>query len=422
MRNFSTARALFEEGRAVEGQMGSRRVRPALRLVGRILAVTSAAALVGATTAGGAHAAPRTTTEYDGDATALRIEGLRLELLPNGTAGLPKQVSDALKPLEQLLDQARAHGPDELGGDNLNLVLPDQVIGHAEFPDVNTQGEIPDNPLLGADAIEARSVEAANGNLLSEASVAGLNLGGGLLSADVIRSRCVGTGDRVALDVSQLALRSNQDIVETEVELEPGTAVPIEGMGTITYNQQDTDGTTYAEGTNVEIAIDSDLSLAALARMFGTTAPAMESAVKEVLRQLSTSDLGGQTPLQPVGDELDRVSGQQLYDGIDEVLDQINRQAPPQVAGALNNIAHFGGTITISNAACSQAQSSESAPPPPPQEPQKAVPAEPVSHDDNEPPLADTGSPAGMLAAGLAGLLALAGGGVVLLRLRRGSV
>jgi LPXTG-motif cell wall-anchored protein len=391
--------------------MGSRRVR----LASRLLAAAGAVVLVGASP-GTAHAA----TEYDGEATALRIEGMRLELFPNGTQGLPPELRSAVQPLTRALDQVKSQAPEQLQGDSLTLGMPDQILGFAEFPDSKTTAEVPNNPLLGADAIEAKSLEAANGDLISEASVAGLSLGGGVLDADVIRTRCVGDGERMSLDVSQLALRSNQNIVDNEVKLEPGTAVPIEGMGTITYNQQDTDGSTFAEGTNVTIEIDSDMSLAALARVFDTTAPAMESTIKKVLGDLSRTEFAdGQRHLAPVGDNLDALSGQPLYDALDQVLDQIEANAPEQVGNVLNNIAHFGGKITISNAACSQATTSTSGPPPqqPQAPPDEAVPASPVSNP--EPPLADTGSPAGMVGLGLAGLLALAAGGFVLVRLRR---
>lgn len=390
--------------------MGSRRVR----LAWRLLAAAGAVVLVGASP-GTAHAA----TEYDGEATALRIEGMRLELFPNGTHDLPPELQPAVQDLTDALDQVRSQAPEQLQGDSLTLRMPDQILGFAEFPDSKTTAEVPNNPLLGADAIEAKSLEAANGDLISEASVAGLSLGGGVLSADVIRTRCAGDGEQMSLDVSQLALRSNQDIVDDEVKLEPGTAVPIEGMGTITYNQQDTDGSTFAEGTNVTIEIDSDMSLAALARVFDTTAPAMEDAIRQVVDDLSRAKFAdGRRHVAPVGDNLAAQSAQPLYDTLDQALDQIEARAPAQVDNVLNNIAHFGGKITISNAACSQATTSTSGPPPQqPQVPDEAVPATPVSN--NEPPLADTGSPAGTVGMGVAGLVALAAGGFVLVRLRR---
>jgi LPXTG-motif cell wall-anchored protein len=369
-----------------------------------------------ATLLAGAPGTAAASTQYDGDATALRVEGLRLELFPRGLDGAPGQ----LAPLVDALEQLRSQAPEQLRRDSLALVMPDQVIGQAQFPGTDTQAAIPDNPLLTADALEARSVKAPNGDLLSEASVSGLSLGGGVLSADVVRTSCTGTGERVGLDISQLRLRSNQDIVQSEVSLRPGTAVPIEGIGSITFNQQDTDGTTYAEGTNVVIDLDSDLSLQSLARLFDTTAPAMEAALKQVLKDLSATKFpDGQAHLAPLGEGVDQLSGQQLYDGVDQAMDQINAQAPEPIADALNNIAHLGGTITVSNAACAQQTVTASVPQPQqPQQPQGAVPAEPVGNTP-EPPLADTGSPAGMVALGAAGLGAVVAGGLMLARARR---
>ena len=388
--------------------MRSGRGRQATRMA---LATGAAATLL--TGAPGTAAA---STQYDGDATALRVEGLRLELFPQGLDGAPEQLAPLVDALEQLQSQA----PEQLRRDSLALVMPDQVIGQAQFPGTDTQAAIPDNPLLTADALEARSVKAPNGDLLSEASVSGLSLGGGVLSADVVRTSCTGTGERVGLDISQLRLRSNQDIVSSEVSLKPGTAVPIEGIGSITFNQQDTDGTTYAEGTNVVIDLDSELSLKSLARLFDTTAPAMEAALKQVLKDLSATKFpDGQAHLAPLGEGVDQLSGEQLYDGVDQAMDQVNAQAPEPIADALNNIAHLGGTITVSNAACAQQTVTASVPQPrQPQQPQGAVPAEPVGNTP-EPPLADTGSPAGMVALGAAGLGAVVAGGLMLARARR---
>jgi hypothetical protein len=78
-------------------------------------------------------------------------------------------------------------------------------------------------------------------------------------------------------------------------------------------------------------------------------------------------------------------------------------------------VAHLGGTLTISNAACAQQPIAADASKP--SQPQQAVPAQPAAQ--SQPPLADTGAPVGVVGIGLAGLAALAGGGFVLLRLRR---
>ncbi len=391
--------------------MGASRVRA----VARTLAAAGAAGALVAAVPGSAQAA----TEYDGDATAVRVEGLRLELFPKGLDGAPAQ----LGPLVQALKQLQSQAPQELRRDHLTLAMPDQVIGHAEFPGVDTQGSIPDNPLLTADILPARSVRQKNGDLLSVAGVTDLSLGGGVLSADVVKTSCSGDGDTMSLDVSQLQLRSNQDIARTQVNLRPGTAVPIAGIGSITFNQRDTDGTTYAEGTNVVIDLDSDLSVDALLGLFDTTVPAVRQAVERILLQIGDTRVGpdGQQPLKQVFNRgnLGQIPTDQFEAGARQLADQArqgSQQMPPEAREALNNVAHLGGTVTVANAACAQATTTSASPPKPPQ---AAVPAQPASHTTSQPPLADTGSPAGLLGMGVAGLAALAGGLLGLLRLRR---
>lgn len=393
--------------------MTSRRVRRAARA----LAVAGVAALVTVGSPGAASAA----TEYDGEATALRIEGLRLELFPKGLDALPKQAQQLKDALRQLQSQA----PEQLRRESLALVVPDQVIGHAEFPGADTQGAIPPNPLVTAEFLEARSVKARNGDLVGEASVAGLSLGGGVLSADVIKTSCTGNGQRVSLDISPLALNSNQDIVRNEMSLKPGTAVPIDGLGTITFHQADSDGSTYAEGTNVVIDLDSDLSVEALLGIFDSTVPAVRDALEQILLDLGRTEVGpeGERPLEHVFNEenLSQLPANQFEEGVSTLAQELRdgaQQLPEPAREALNNVAHLEGTITVANAAC--AQDTVSTTSAAPSEPQQAVPAQPVS-DTSEPPLADTGSPAGMIGIGLAGIAALALGGVALVRLSRSS-
>jgi len=387
----------------------------AVGAVARTVAAAGTAAALLAGLPGPAQAA----TRYDGDATALRIEGLRLELFPHGFDGAPPQ----LKPLVDALTQLQSQAPQQLQRDHLTLAMPDQVIGHAEYPGVDTQGAIPQNPLLTADVLPARSVRKKNGDLLSEAGVTDLSLGGGVISAGVVKTTCSGDGDTMGVDISQLQLNSNQDIASSEVNLKPGTAVPIAGIGTITFNQQDTDGSTYAEGTNVVINLDSDLSVDALLGLFDTTVPAVRQALEQVLLQLGDTRFGpgGDQPLKQIFNKgnLSQLPTDQFEAGARQLADQAregSQQMPRQAREALDNIAHLGGTVTVANAACSQATTTSAAQPPTP--PQAAPPPQPVAQT-SQPPLADTGSPAGVLGMGVAGLAALAGGLLGLLRLRR---
>ncbi|HEX2176145.1 MAG TPA: hypothetical protein VHG70_09550 [Nocardioidaceae bacterium] len=378
-----------------------------------MLAATGAAAALLGAAPGSAQAA----TEYDGDATALRIEGLQLELLPGATEATPEQ----LQPLVEVLKEIQSQAPEQLQRDQLTLAMPDQTIGYAEFPGTDTQGAIPENPLFTADFLEAKSVKTDAGGMISEASVLGLSLGGGVLSADVIKTSCVGNGDTITLEVSQLDLSSSEDIVDSRVTLKSGTANSIPGLATITFNQSDTDGSTYGEATNVVIDVNSDLSMRSLNRIFSEAAPAFENAVRQVVERLSETEVGpeGEQPLQPLGEEAGKLQGEELYKAFDDAVEQITAptsEAPEELQNALNHLAHLDGTITVANAACAQQTVTEAARQP--QEPQQAVPAEPVS-DTSEPPLADTGSPAGMVGMGVAGFAALVGGGYVLMRLRR---
>jgi hypothetical protein len=372
------------------------------------LAAGAVAALVA-----GAPAPAQAASQYDGDATALRVEGLRLQLFPNGTEGLPRQLRQAVA---QLQEQA----PPELQRDRLALVMPDQVIGQAQFPGTDTQGSIPDNPLLTADFLEAKSVRTKGGGMLSESSVSGLELGGGVLSAGVIRTTCTGTGDRMSLDVSQLRLRSNQDIVRSTVSLEPGSRTRVPGLGSITFNEQETDGTTYAEATAVAISLDSDLSLDALLQLFEIT-PELRAVLDQVLQDVTDTRVGGQRLPGKVSEGIRQAIEQiaePVEQGGDQAADEIVRNAGQAEAleNALNNVAHLGGTVTVSNAACAQQPITASAPQP--QQPQGAVPAQPVGNTP-QPPLADTGSPAGMAGLGAAGLGAVVAGGLMLARTRR---
>lgn len=381
-----------------------------LRWAARVTAVVGAWAFLG-----GAPGVAQADTRYDGEATALRIEGLQLQLLPGGSEHLPPELRAAVEELQ-------AQAPEQMQRDSLTLAMPDQVIGHAEYEGTDTQGAIPPNPLLTADVLEARSVPTGRG-MLSEASVAGLEIGGGVLTADVIRTRCLGDGEGITLDVSQLELGSSEEIVDGRVSLRSGTAVPITGLGSITFNQRDTDGSTYGEATNVVIDLDSSLSLEMLARLFDDVAD-LRAALDQVLADLGRTKLGPEAPFGQLTDGVRQAlaeAGPQVEDGGDQGAEGVVDTMPQQMKDAVNQVlagaAHLQGTVTISNAACAQQTLTGQAGAP--SQPQQAAPVQPAAQ--NQPPLADTGAPAGVLALGLAGLAALAGGGLVLLRLRHGG-
>ncbi|MDQ4007960.1 MAG: hypothetical protein M3211_07700, partial [Actinomycetota bacterium] len=344
-----------------------------LRWLGRAMAVVGACALVGAS-----PGVAQADTRYDGEATALRIEGLQLQLFPAGLDALPEQ----LQPLVEEIRNLQSEAPPELQREGLTLKMPEDpmVIGHAEYEGTDTQGEIPPNPLVTAELLEARSVPTKGGGMLSEASVTGLSIGGGALTADVIRTQCRGDGDRVGLDVSHLELGSNGDALQGRVSLPQGQAVRVAGIGRLTFGQRDTDGTTYGEATNVIIDLDTDLSLQALNRIFDQTAPDLENAMQEVIKDLKDSKMGGEGG-GPTDEQIESLTGERLYRELDRAVEQITAPAqenlPDEAQNALNNLAHLGGTITISNAAC--AQQPVAADTSAPSRPQQAVPADPAA-------------------------------------------
>lgn len=351
----------------------------------RFLAATAALALVGVSAP--AHAA----TEYDGSATALNVEGLQLELFPEG---LP----DGVEPPAQLADAPRT------------IAVPDTVEGHAQYQGTDTKLELPDNPLLSLQAVEASS-DDVDGALVSEASVTGLSVAGGVLTADVVQARCTADGSTIELSAPQAALQTDTPLAGT-VELKPGRTNEIPGLGVIRFNERE-QGESQASVSNVVIELDSDLSLDVLKQIPGA-ARQFEDTLQEVVADLSE----GSPQLQGALPNPEQLSGEPLYAALEEVIETLpTAQIPPELRG-LNSIAHLSGTITIASASCAQEVTAEPDPEPVPDEPEHPA----AAHNrpgPSEPPLADTGSPMGALGAGLAGLVALVGGGWALLRSRR---
>lgn len=352
----------------------------------RVLAAMGAVVLVGVGTPT-AHA----DTEYDGSATALQVEGLRLELFPE----LPDGVDL----------------PPELARAPRTIVVPDTVEGHAQYQGSDTKLELPDNPLLSLEAVEARS-NNVDGRLVSEASVTGLRLASGVLSADVVKARCTADGSTIELSAPQAALQTSSPLAGT-VELEPGRTNSIPGIGRITFNQQER-GDGAGSVSNIVVALDSDLSLDAL-RQIPQAAREFEDTLQEVLADLSADDAPPELQ-QDVGDP-QALTGEPLFSALEDVVNQLPAdQVPPQLRD-LNEVAHLSGTITIASATCAQEVVEQPAPAP---DPERDEPA--VAHNRTgpaEPPLADTGSPMGIAGAGLGGLVALVAGAWTLLRIRR---
>lgn len=350
----------------------------------RVLAAMGAVVLVGVGTPA-AHA----DTEYDGSATALQVEGLRLELFPE----LPDGVDL----------------PPELARAPRTIVVPDTVEGHAQYQGSDTKLELPDNPLLSLEAVEARS-NNVDGRLVSEASVTGLRLAAGVLSADVVKARCTADGSTIELSAPQADLQTSSPLAGT-VELEPGRTNSIPGIGRITFNQQER-GDGAGSVSNIVIVLDSDLSLDALRQIPGA-AREFEDTLQEVLADLSA---GAPSQLQHGGDP-QALTGEPLFSALERVMNEPSANQVPAQQRDLNDVAHLSGTITIASATCAQEVVEQ---PPAAAEPERDEPA--VAHNragPAEPPLADTGSPMGIAGAGLGGLVALVAGAWTLLRIRR---
>jgi hypothetical protein len=342
-------------------------------------------------------------TEYDGEATALSISGLKLTLFP-ADAKLPEMLAGIPRPPEQVI---------ELSGSQLGLP---STVGHATFPGVDEPGSLPDNPLLNGGGLKASSARVGE-RVVSEAKIGYLDIGGGAVTLDDIVATCTGNGQQISLD-APLAAMGGQLPFGGELELEPNTATPIPGIGSITWNDQVSDGATYGQVSNLVLDLKTNLDADVLQDLPEAMA-AFEGVVQDLLGDLKKAgeaSTGLEIPLDPA-----TLSGQPLYDLLDDVVSQLPTAELPD----LNALLRLEGTITLASAACSQ--KSVTVPidhNPPPNEDENPPPAEnpPNGGENNEPPLADTGVSPWPLRAGVAGMLAIAAGGFLVLRQRRNQV
>jgi len=335
-------------------------------------------------------------TEYDGEATALSISGLTLTLFP-ADEKLPAPFDTIPRPPEQVID--------------LSGQLPSRV-GHAEFPGVDEPGSLPDNPLINGGALKASSARVGD-RVVSEAKLGYLDIGGGALTLDDIVARCTGDGQRITMD-APLATMGGQTPFGGSLELEPDTVTPIPGVGSITWNDQVTDGATFGEVSNLVIDLRTNLDADVLQELPEAMA-AFEGVVQDLLSDLKKAGenaTGLEIPLDP-----NSLSGQPLYDLLDDVLAQLPTDQLPD----LNSLLRLEGTITLASAACSQKAVTTPIDHNPPQD-DTNPPSEdkfPNGGQKEEPPLADTGVSPWPVRAGLAGVLAVAVGGFLVLRQRR---
>jgi hypothetical protein len=364
-----------------------------LRSGTRVLAVVSLTAL--ATTLPDLAAADDAIekTTYDGAATALQTDGLTLTLFPSDEK-LPAPFNQIPRPPEQVVELSSS----ELG-------IPSE-IGHAEYPSVDEPGSLPANPVLNGGAFRASSTKIG-GRVVSEAVIGRLDIGGGALTLENIVARCTGNGEQISL---KAPLGTVSGPVHGSVGLDPETVTPIPGVGSITWNDQVTDGATYGNVTNLVLDLESDLDADVLQDLPEAMA-AFEDVVQDVLGDLQQA--GEDAGLPPTADP-DDLSLQQLYDALDSVISQVPTDQLPD----LNPLLEISGSITLASAACSQETTLVPIDnnPPPGQDDNPPPAEQPPGEGGNEPPLADTGASPWPARAGLVGLLAIATGGLLVLR------
>ncbi|MGH3483139.1 MAG: choice-of-anchor P family protein [Nocardioidaceae bacterium] len=346
-------------------------------------------------------AAADTRTKYDGEATAFQTEGLTLTLFPSD-AGVPEAFQDLPMPPEQIVHLS----PDQLG-------LPTR-FGHAEFRGVDDAGDLPSNPLINGNAFRAASTKQ-NGSVVSEAVIGNLDIASGALTVENLAARCTGDGDQVALEAPVGSLTGSGVPSDASIELEPNTDIPVPGLGSVRWNHQITDQKTFGSVSNLVVTLDTDIDADVLQQL-PEAMGAFEDTVQQLLSEIQKAGTEAGFPALPA--DVGTMSGQQLYDTLDALLAELPTSEIPD----LNSVLQLSGSITLSDATCSQeVVSRPDNPPPPPGEDRPDAPAEqPPGAEPREPPLADTGaSPWGPRAtfAGLGALLA--GGALLALRRRR---
>lgn len=339
-------------------------------------------------------AAADTRTKFDGEATAFQTEGLTLTLFP-GDAEVPEAFQDLPMPPEQIVHLT----PDQLG-------LPTR-FGHAEFRSVDEPGDLPSNPLINGGAFRAASIKQ-NGSVVSEAVIGHLDIASGALEVENLAARCTGDGDKVALEAPVGSLTGSGVPSDASIELEPNTDVTVPGLGSVRWNHQITDEKTFGNVSNLVVTLKTDLDADVLQQL-PQAMRAFEDSVQQLLSDVKEEDTEAGFPDVPVDPET--LTGEPLYTELDNLLSALPTAEVPD----LNSVLRLSGSITLSDATCSQEVVNRPNNPPPGEDKPDAPAARP-----HEPPLADTGaSPWGPRAtfAGLGALLA--GGALLALRRRR---
>ena len=366
---------------------------------------------VGATIVAGIAAVTVTTpataqarVEYDGEATAFQTDGLTLTLFPSD-AKVPEAFADLPMPPEQVVHLS----PDQLG-------LPSR-FGHTDYRGVDEPGALPDNPLISGSGFRAASTKH-NGDVVSEAVIDHLSIADGALTVENLVARCTGDGDTISLDAPVGSLTGSALPSDSSIELNANTETPVPGLGTVRWNRQTTDEKTFGTLSNLVVTLDADLDPDVLQQL-PAAMKAFEDTVKQLLSDVERAGTDAGFPALPKG--ADRLSGQPLYDALDDFLAQLPTSQVPD----LNPLLRLSGSITLSDATCSQKVVDTPVNQPPPDKNQPPPPGkQPPGAQPHTPPLADTGASAWGPRATYAGLTALTAGGtllVLLLRRRRNT-
>ena len=344
-------------------------------------------------------AAAETRTKYDGEATAFQTEGLTLTLFP-GDAEVPEAFQDLPMPPEQIVHLT----PEQLG-------LPTR-FGHAEFRGVDHPGDLPSNPLINGGAFRAASTKQ-NGSVVSEAVIGHLDIASGALEVENLAARCTADGDKVALEAPVGSLTGSGVPSDASIELEANTDVAVPGLGSVRWNHQITDEKTFGNVSNLVVTLKTALDADVLQQL-PQAMRAFEDSVQQLLSDVKEEGTDTGFPDVPVDPET--LTGEPLYTELDSLLSALPTAEVPD----LNSVLQLSGSITLSDATCSQEVVNRPNNPPPGEDKPDAPAEEPPGARPQEPPLADTGaSPWGPRAtfAGLGALLA--GGALLALRRRR---
>lgn len=358
--------------------------------IAAVAVMAPATATTSATTPGAAES----RTKYDGEATAFHTDGLTLTLFPSD-AKMPQAFADLPMPPEQVVHLS----PAELG-------LPTR-FGHADYRGVDEPGELPTNPLINGGGFRAASTKH-DGDVVSEAVIDHLSIADGALTVENLVARCTGDGDAISLEAPVGSLTGSALPSDSSIELDANTETPVPGLGSVRWNRQTTDDKTFGSLSNLIVSLDTDIDPDVLQRL-PEAMRAFEDTVQELLSDVERAGTDAGFPAIPRN--AGRLTGQPLYDALDDFLAQLPTSQVPD----LNPLLRLSGSITLSDATCSQQIVNTPISGPPPNQHQPPPDKQPPGAKPHEPPLADTGASAWGPRATYAGLIALAAGGALLL-------